>query len=184
MGSDVACKYDEGLNNKLQRYDSLCFALRRTLRTERKEGRDLILYSARIIWYSAWTTKLSGGLWGHLASIQRVRGAAFTRLKRSALKLNTHQVKNEWSCTGTSPYLYGVHRNNFQWHLRILLYCCKLKQWNKSYIFSRDDVLKNSQRLHYNKWINNEVIREYVKFRMIHNKVDEHRQKRMTRLTE
>jgi len=97
-----------------------CFILRRTLQTERRQGGDLTLYSA-------WATELSGGLWGHLTSIQWVRGAAFTRLKRSALKLTTHQVKNEWSCTGTSPYLYGVHRNNFQWHFRILLYCCTIK---------------------------------------------------------
>jgi hypothetical protein len=120
MGSDVACKYDESLNNKLKRYDWLCFILGRILETERSVGGDLILYSA-------WATNLSGGVWGHLASIQWVRGAAFTRIKRSALKLTTRQVKNERSCTDTSPYLYGVHRINFQQNLRILLYCCKIR---------------------------------------------------------
>jgi hypothetical protein len=51
-------------------------------------------------------------------------------------------------------------------------------------MFSRDDTLKNSQRKHYTQWIKDEVVREYVKFRMIHNKVDEHRQKRISHLTE
>ena len=66
-------------------------------------------------------------------------------------------------------------------------FCCTVvqsKHQNKYNVFSVDDILQNSQRLHYTKWIKDEVVREYVKFRMIHDKVDEQRQKLINHLTE